>query len=158
MKIFYYCYGGAHSSVIAAALHMDKISYPLNYEQVLNFPYFDLITPRQKGLPILLGKDNEGNEIYFVGYGKNKEMIVKLLKSFLQVNDIKDNDYLFVNALDKINWRVKLGGFMSKALRQKSLGSRISALGILLSGNQIKEKVEKVKEISRGKKEFLTNI
>lgn len=158
MKIFYYCYGGAHSSVIAAALHLKKINYPINYSEVLDFPYFDLNTPQQKGLPILLGKDELENEIYFVGYGKNKEMIVKLLKSFLQLNGIVDDDYLFVNALDKINWRVKLGGFLSKALKQKYLGSKFTALGILLSAEQINDKVEKVKGISRGNREFLTNI
>ncbi|SES67210.1 DUF3189 family protein [Anaerobranca gottschalkii] len=151
MKIFYYCYGGAHSSVIAAALHLEKISYPLNYQEILDFPYFDLNTPKEKGMPILLGKDVKGNEIYFVGYGKNKEMIVKLLKSFLKIHGVKDEEFLFVNALERINWRVKLGGFLSKALNLKKIGSRFTALGIVLSGPQIKETVENVKELSENK-------
>ncbi|SHJ91553.1 Protein of unknown function [Anaerobranca californiensis DSM 14826] len=148
MKIFYYCYGGAHSSVIAAALHLEKISYPLNYQEILDFPYFDGNNPKGKGLPIFLGKDIKGNEIYFVGYGKNKEMIVKLLKSFLKIHGIKDEEYLFVNALERIDWRVKLGGFLSKALNFKKIGSRFTALGIVLSGPQIKKTVEKVKNLS----------
>lgn len=158
MKIFYYCYGGAHSSVIAAALHLNKLSYPLTYGEIINFTYFDLNSPEIKGTPTLLGTDENKNEIYFVGYGKNKEMIVKLIKSFLQVNGINDDQYLFVDALDKINWRVHLGGFVSKALKQKNIGRRFTALGILLSAKEIQNKVETAKEISKGYRESLTKV
>ncbi len=158
MKIFYFCYGGAHSSVIAAALHLGKIKYPLDYNEIINFNNFDLNTSDYKGIPTLMGIDEKGNQIYYVGYGKNKEMIVKLLKSFLQIHGVKDNQYLFVDALDKINWRVKLGGFISKALKQKKIGIRFTALGILLSAEDIYNKVETVKTIIEGKIQSLTKL
>ncbi len=66
MKIIYHCYGGSHSSVITAAIHLgfiprDKIP---KTEELMKLPFYDKQTDKDHGILRLMGKDDLGNEIY----------------------------------------------------------------------------------------------
>ncbi|WP_350342460.1 DUF3189 family protein [Proteinivorax tanatarense] len=158
MKIFYYCYGGAHSSVVAAALHLKIISPPLTKEKILKLPYFDLTIPENRGIPIKLGEDKKGNKIYFVGLGKNKKLIVKFAENFLAAHKIRDDNYILIDCLVNISFYVKLGGFISKVLNFKTLGTSITATGIINSEEELIKAVDAAKQISSGNTNILTKI
>ncbi|WP_353894382.1 DUF3189 family protein [Proteinivorax hydrogeniformans] len=158
MKIFYYCYGGAHSSVVAAAIHLEKVFPPLTYEKVKQLPYFDLTSPKNRGVPIKLGEDCDKNEIYFVGFGKDKQLIVKFVESFLNAHGVEDDRYIMVDCLASISFYVKIGGFISKVLNLRKLGQMITAKGIVDSEKSLLKAVDVAKQVSEGKSDILTKI
>ena len=64
MKIIYSCYGGTHSSPIAAAIHLgrlpdDRIPSP---EELMKTDYYDKVSADIKGELILCGEDKWGNQ------------------------------------------------------------------------------------------------
>ena len=69
LKIIYHCYGGSHSSVIAAALHLkwiDKDRLP-SEEEMMAIPYYDKTDNGDFGSILFIGIDESGNEIYVLG-------------------------------------------------------------------------------------------
>lgn len=133
MKIVYYCYGGAHSSVIAASIHVgmlpiDRIPTP---KEILTIPYFD-ITPNDKiGLPLYMGIDSWGNEVYCMGWGIYKDDILSLI--LLLTNE--DNQFIFdhtifIDALPVADRLIKLGGFLSRRLGLVAIGRPFIMEGI----------------------------
>ena len=59
MKIIYSCYGGAHSSVVASAIHLGYL--PMNRipteDEILSIPYYDQSPKELRGTPIYIGTD-----------------------------------------------------------------------------------------------------
>ena len=56
MKVIYHCYGRAHSSVIAAYLHLGKLPMqgPVTKEQIMAVPEFDLAEAADWGATLFL--------------------------------------------------------------------------------------------------------
>ena len=69
MKVIYHCYGRAHSSVVAAHLHLGSLPMagPVNIRQLLGLAEFDRADPSQWGIPHFMGRDEQGNEVYILG-------------------------------------------------------------------------------------------
>ncbi|RBP39198.1 Protein of unknown function [Garciella nitratireducens DSM 15102] len=133
MKVVYYCYGGAHSSVIASSIHVGML--PINRiptaKEILAIPYFD-ITPNDKiGSLLYMGIDSWGNEIYCMGWGIYKNDILSLI--FLLTNE-EDNfifDHtIFVDALPVANQWIKLGGLLSRRLGLVKIGRPLVIKGV----------------------------
>ena len=69
VKVIYHCYGRAHSSVVAAHLHLGNLPMagPVSIEQLIGLAEFDRADPSQWGIPYLMGRDERGNEVYILG-------------------------------------------------------------------------------------------
>jgi hypothetical protein len=69
MKIIYHCFGGSHSSVTAAALHLgmlDKTRIPTR-EQLMDVPYYDKTSDEDFGSIRYMGTDEFGHDVYVLG-------------------------------------------------------------------------------------------
>ena len=69
MKLFYCCYGGAHTSVTCACIHLgylpdDRIPAASEF---LSVPYYDKMENRDLGTPVFMGRDEMGWDIYIIG-------------------------------------------------------------------------------------------
>lgn len=69
MKVIYHCYGGSHSSVVAAALHLKwldptRLPDPLD---LIHLPYFDKTQDSDFGRIHYMGTDESGHDIYILG-------------------------------------------------------------------------------------------
>lgn len=66
MHIIYHCVGGAHSSVIASAIHLGMLpeTRVATNSEILSIPYYDNITREHYGRIIHRGTDEYGNNIY----------------------------------------------------------------------------------------------
>lgn len=147
MIIIYHCWGGAHSSVTAASIHLgilprDRIPAK---EEFLQTAYFDRAWPRDHGKIFPLGVDEYGHQICFMGREFYDDIIIRAIKGISQVYHL-DNQILFVDAMPCVNLLMMLGGSVSRALRLIAIGRPVVIRGTQQCYKQIVQLVEKVKK------------
>lgn len=151
MKIIYHCYGRAHSSVIAAHLHLGTIPITglVNKEQIMAIPEFDLAETGDWGKPHFLGTDEFGNEIFILGLNSQAQICCRAIIS-LAYDLGKADQILLINSLSVIGILTRVGGFLSKKMRLSGIGKPLAAKGIINSLPRLRRLVAGVKnEIQR---------
>ncbi|HZK34949.1 MAG TPA: DUF3189 family protein, partial [Bacillota bacterium] len=101
MKLVYYCYGGAHTSVTCASIHldylpMDKVPKAEEFNKV---PFYDKMDNDKLGTPVYVGRDELGIDIYIMGMKNSSSVIIPTIKSYLNFCGDLQKDLVFVNAL-----------------------------------------------------------
>lgn len=132
MKVFYYCYGSAHSSVVASAIHLgylptDRIP---EAKEFLKLPYYDKTNPYEIGKPFYIGDDDKGNQVFIIGMASERELVKRAIISYLKLNGKDVGQILMVNTLRNVNIKTKLGGFLSRRLGFVSFGRPLTIKGI----------------------------
>lgn len=123
MKIIYHCFGGSHSSVLAAALHLgliEKNRLP-SMDEMLALPYFDKTSKKDFGSIRFMGIDEYNNEIYILGKKNVGQRYDNMLKGVAELLGKKD-EIIFVDCMTRVNLGMKLGGFTSRRMGWVSLG------------------------------------
>ena len=118
MKVFYYCYGSAHSSVISAAIHTGMLNPTLipSSDEIINLPHYDKTSNPEIGTAFFFGYDKMDNEIYIIGMKSEKEIVLQSIQSLLQNVGIPGTNYIFINTLTHVNFITRIGGFLSRKL------------------------------------------
>lgn len=156
MILFYYCYGGAHTSVTCASIHLsylpnDRIPSAHEFKSV---PFYDKMENKNIGLPVYMGRDELGWDVYFIGMKSASVVVIPAIKSYLNENYISQTDILFVNTLAKLHPITSIGGFSSRRLSLVSLGRPMTVWGIRRSYPLLIDLVNNVKEVLRIRMEF----
>lgn len=152
MKIIYSCYGGAHSSIVASAIHMGYL--PMDRtptkEEILNTPYYDQSPKEFRGTPIYMGIDENLRKIYAIGMGPYRTEYTKIAYNFAfqLANDHKENIQI-INVVPLLSFSTKLGGFMSRRVGLVKLGRPLTVKGIQKKYDFFVELVEDVKNRCR---------
>lgn len=135
MKIVYHCYGGAHASPTAAAIHLGIL--PCNrrptFTELLRVPHFDSIRSWEHGKLFRAGVDIVGNEVYTMGRRNSTDLVIKLLKEFTRLSGDDPDEYYFVNCVQLLNPFMVTGGYSSRALGWVGFGRPIVTFGTILS-------------------------
>ncbi|NLM39658.1 MAG: DUF3189 family protein [Firmicutes bacterium] len=148
MKIIYYCYGGTHSSPIAAALHiglLPKNKCPTK-EEILRLPWFDKVTTAQRGQLFLVGKDRAGNPVYVCGRGREKQGITQAIISGLLLAEGDPDELLFVDTLPAVNLFMRVGGYLSRRFNLVRIGRPLVVYGAQLAFPRLVALVEQAQE------------
>lgn len=155
MKIIYHCFGGSHSSVTAAALHLGilkKNTIPTP-DELIKIPYFDKTSDSDFGSIRYMGTDEFGNEVYVLG---KKSLGNRFGSILLGVAEIlgKQDELLVVNCMELVNWSMKLGGFTSRRLGLVALGRPVVSWGTGRAFRQLVNLVEitRVKAIRKNRR------
>ncbi|HBQ87804.1 MAG TPA: hypothetical protein DER33_02495 [Syntrophomonas sp.] len=143
MKIIYHCFGGSHSSVTAAALHLGLIDKhrPPTVDELMSLPYFDKTTEADFGSIRFMGIDEYGNEVYVLGKKSMSERLTHILNGLAQILGVEDQ-VLVVNAMDRVNISMKLGGFTSRRIGLPSVGRPVVSRGTIKAFFQLVNLVE----------------
>lgn len=133
MKIIYSCYGGAHSSIIASAIHVGYL--PVDRvptgKEILNTPYYDQSPSEFRGKPIYMGTDEKLREIYALGMGPYRTEYTKIAYNFvLQLAGKNKGDIQIINVVPLLGFLTKFGGFMSRRAGLVKLGRPLTVSGI----------------------------
>ncbi len=151
MIIIYHCYGGTHTSVVAASIHLNALPdnrLPRNIE-ILKLPYYDKRESSQIGIPVYCGKDEYGNKIYIQGMGKARKTVLNLLNSIMEIGGIKEDEVKVVNTLENANILTRVGGYLSRGLGLVFPGRYLTVWGLKLTYHKLLGTVKQVKtEIS----------
>ena len=135
MKIVYHCYGGAHASPTAAAIHLGILPpnrWP-SFADIQAIPYFDAITRNQHGRMIKVGQDSQGNEVYILARRNSVKLIPQVIKEFTKLSGNNTAEYHFVNCVQLFNPFMVTGGFSSRAMGWVNIGRPIVTFGTILS-------------------------
>lgn len=148
MKIIYHCYGGTHSSVIAASLHLgllEKNRLP-SAEELLACPNFDRLTNQDYGKIFYMGKDKQGHEVYIMGCKNNGLLVETVLREFCRIINHNDKMVTLACIVPCLNILIKFGGFLSRRLNLITLGRLFLFPGSRLAFNKIRKIVETVED------------
>ncbi|MDT8901201.1 DUF3189 family protein [Anaeroselena agilis] len=132
MNIVYYCFAGAHASVVASAIHCGllPVEHVPTYDEFVALPYYDRTAPRLIGSPYLMGRDEYGHNVYFLGLWDQRLPIMAAVGALLATASIDEQDYFFQDAFPLINFSTKIGGLLSKRYCLTSIGRRITVWGM----------------------------
>lgn len=148
LVVIYYCFAGAHASVVSSAIHCGML--PTNriptYDELIGIQYYDQTDPDYIGMPYLMGDDEYGNSIYFMGMWNQRQALAGTLEKLLIAAGISPDKYILQDSFPVLNFSTKVGGALSKRLLITSLGRRISVWGIQRRYPQFVSLVENVKK------------
>ncbi len=146
--LFYHCYGGAHTSVTCASIHLNYLPHdriPETYE-FKAIPFYDKMENSKLGTPLYMGRDDLGWDIYALGLKDGKSVVIPAIKSLLNVSGIYNRDVLFVSALVQVNPLTAIGGFTSRKLGLPFIGRPMTIWGIRKTYPLLVDLVTRVKE------------
>lgn len=146
MRIVYTCYGGAHSSPVAAAIHLNLLTrhrLPTAHE-LLSLPLYEKTTRRQHGSVIFVGCDHAGHAVYVLGRGAAGPAVVRAVKSGMALAGQSGGEVFFVNTLAAVNTWMRIGGFLSRGLGFTFLGRPLVIYGTQRAFPQLVRLVEDV--------------
>ncbi len=117
MKVIYHCYGGAHSSVIAAALHLKIIGKERlpTINEMMAIPYYDKTVNGDFGSIRFMGIDDSGNEVYVLGKKSMGDKYTKILMGVAEIMGAGDQ-IIAIDCLNRVNLSMKMGGFLSRRI------------------------------------------
>jgi len=147
MKIIYHCFGGAHSSVTAAAVHLgwlptDRIP---TEEMIASLPLFDQNTNEDHGHIRLLGIDENNNEIYIAGRRNAARLFENIVTGITDIFERPADEIRLVNVMPYVNWKMVFGGYTSRRLGVIKIGRPVVLTGIRYSYLKIVSLVHQVK-------------
>jgi len=150
MKIIYHCYGGAHSSVTAAAVHLgllptDRLPEPGELKQI---PYFDGPVAQDHGRVQSMGQDEFGNDIYVIGRRNESRTFENMARGLTEILAVPEGQFHLINVMPYVNWKMVLGGFTSRKLGLTFIGRPIIIAGVRYSYWQIVGLVNRVKVLT----------
>ena len=130
LKVIYHCYGGSHSSVLAAALHLRLLPRHRlpTLEEMMALPYFDKTTDEDFGAVKFMGVDEYNNEVYCLGKKSLGDRYSNLLTGIAGILG-KEGEVLAVNTMNRVNWFMKLGGYASRRAGLVALGRPVLGRG-----------------------------
>ncbi|GAA0403256.1 DUF3189 family protein [Paenibacillus motobuensis] len=164
MIYIYNCYGGTHTSVLAAAYHLNQLPRDRkpSKEEILNTYMFDKLLPQEHGKLIHHGKDDQGNDIFSVGRGNSKAVIPAITSSFQLLADKEElsEKVILSNTSPTVPLMMTIGGFCSRQLKLTTLGRALLVLGAQQTYKNIIQLVENTNRAgnnSSSKVEVLNN-
>jgi len=131
MRVIYYCYGSAHSSILAAAIHLGKL--PMNrvpdYTEILKLDDFDIARDDSLGHIFYKGQDDKGHEVYTLGMGPETHIVKRSLLSMIEHSSVPMNQFIFAQALPQLHPIGKVGGALSRRYGFEKIGRFLAAKG-----------------------------
>ncbi|KAB3531471.1 DUF3189 family protein [Alkaliphilus serpentinus] len=148
MHIIYHCVGGSHSSVVATAIHLNRlpIDQKPSMSDILNISYFDKMTIRDRGKIIYRGTDEKGNKIYNMSRQFVPQLVIPLIEDTWNMLGGNPEELLMVSTMSSVNFLMRLGGFTSRRMNWVSFGRPIVASGVLQTYFNIVKIVEETKK------------
>jgi hypothetical protein len=85
-------------------------------------PFFDRITKEHHGCLIFIGTDELGHDVYVLGRGPSAITVERALASGIALVGGDPGSVRFFNTLPTVNWWMRVGGFLSRAVGITVLG------------------------------------
>ncbi|NLV15929.1 MAG: DUF3189 family protein [Syntrophomonadaceae bacterium] len=143
MKVIYHCFGGSHSSVTAAAIHLGILpphSVP-DTHQLLSLPYYDKTPGNEYGKIRFVGVSSDGHQVYVLGKENLGDRMNEIFYEIGRLLDL-DNEFVAVNTMPSVNIFMMLGGYLSRRLGLARLGRPILVFGTRLAFPRLVEQVK----------------
>lgn len=129
-KVVYHCYGGSHSSVTAAGIHLGLLprERTAQADELLQVPHFDQYEVITHGQYRFIGHDKDGNEVFVLGKRTAGPNITVLLYKIAELFGHREK-ICPVDTTKPINLLMVVGGFFSRGLNMVAFGRPLVLLG-----------------------------
>ncbi|ABR49009.1 conserved hypothetical protein [Alkaliphilus metalliredigens QYMF] len=133
MKIIYNCYGGTHTSIVTASIHvgrlpMDRIPHSVELNEI---SAYDRMETGDIGYLTYMGKDEYHNDVYAVGLGSQRVFYTGILHQLSnELTTYQKQELLVIDTLRFAHFTVHIGGFLSRKIHLISLGRPLVNYGI----------------------------
>jgi hypothetical protein len=133
-NLIYFCYGGSHSSITAANIHLGRLpaGRRAGFRQILRQPHFDKAEKEELGLIRHMGDDEAGNAVHVVGLAGGKAVVSRALTDVLALCGVPVADFRFEPTLQNAGVILRLGGYASRGLGWVAVGRPVCVLGVWL--------------------------
>jgi hypothetical protein len=148
VKVVYYDYGGSHSTVTAAHLHLGRMPSDRtpSVREIMAQPAFDVADTQDLGKLRRMGTDEQGNEVYVLGLASGRAALAPAMRQFLALFGEDPGQLCMVNSMEHVNLAMRVGGFASRRLGLVALGRPLVAWGVQL---QYQQQVRMVAQVRR---------
>jgi len=144
MEIIYHCYGGTHSSVLAAARHTGLVMNNKSVNsQLFQIPFFDCQDRTNQGYLYFFAKDENGNRVYVIGRRWCHEALSLVLGG--AKGEPLPSELLLINTFCCVPWLLRLAGYLSRRLGLSRFTRPLLLLGMRQADGCIRELVFRVK-------------
>jgi hypothetical protein len=148
LKLVYYSDTKPQVGPVAAAIHLNQLPADQVPEIQQLIDSFTSHRVPGDGVPLWLGWDESGNDIFTLHLGKAWGLGLQTV-GFLLFNDSNPLDWKFFNVRLTMNFSLKAGAFISSRLNLDKLERTLVARGIQKSYRDIVALVRKTKELSK---------
>ncbi|HEX3016104.1 MAG TPA: DUF3189 family protein [Desulfobacteria bacterium] len=147
MKIIYNCYGGSHSSVTSAAIHLGLVGDRVPCARDLcRLPNYDAQVRKDHGTLRLMGTDEFQNQVYVVGRRSMGKPVSRAMAGLAEIFGIPKQDFMLVDPMPFVNLAMMIGGYTSRRLGLIPLGRPIVCWGTRLAFPRLRKLVAGVKK------------
>lgn len=149
MIVIYQDIGGAHSSVVAANIHLNRLPSDVvpDKKDILALPTFDKIQLKDWGHLIYIGEDEFGAKVYTLSRQRKPELVIPAITDMYSIL-IGDTKGLYImNTIPAVNVWMAIGGYSSRMLGLVGFGRPIVAYGVLKAYKKIAVIVGQVKDM-----------
>jgi hypothetical protein len=131
MKIIYHCFGGAHSSVTAAAIHLGQLPEDTipDGSEFTKLAFYDVQKRITHGNLYLSGIDSGNNQIYILGRRGKSQAVSNLAEDLMRALGADKESIMLVNAAKHVNLTMRIGGLLSRHLGMVKWGRPIVIWG-----------------------------
>jgi len=150
--VVYHCFGAAHTSVAAAALHCGRLPAhgPVSAGEVLSVPGFDRRAGSDIGGAFYVGRDSRCCDVFVIGFDGSRRLIARAALELLGHLQGSGGPVVLSETLPAASLLVKIGGYTSRRLGLVRLGRPLAALGVVFSIPALRRTVGSTRlEISR---------
>lgn len=148
MIVIYHDVGGAHSTAVAANIHINKL--PMNRipskQEILNLPTFDKIEKEQVGHLVYIGKDEFNAQIYTLSRQRKPNLVISAVTDMYNILHGNTNELIIVDTKPAVNLLMNIGGFTSRRLHWVSFGRPIVTKGTQQAYMDLVDMVKNVKK------------
>jgi hypothetical protein len=135
VRIIYHCWGGSHSSVVCASIHLgtlpcDRVPTTAEYMAVARF---ERQTNRDHGRLFLMGTDSDGNEVYILGRRSSGRITDHILPGTARAFGLPDCEVATFDTIVSVNLAMRIGGLLSRGLGVVAVGRPLVIAGCKLA-------------------------
>ncbi|AAK78429.1 hypothetical protein BJV85_003568 [Clostridium acetobutylicum] len=156
MLVIYHDVGGAHSTAVAANIHINKL--PIDRvpkkEELLKLKTFDKVDKGNMGHLIYIGEDEYKSKIYTIGRQYSANLVIPAIEDMYTILKKNNEELMIIDTKPTVNILMKIGGFTSRRLHLVSIGRPIVTYGSLKAYMEIAGIVRGVKN---NLKEMISN-
>ncbi|OAA91918.1 DUF3189 family protein [Clostridium ljungdahlii] len=131
MIVIYHDVGGAHSTAVAANIHignlpMDRIP---SKKELLDLPTFDKMEKKDLGRLIYIGKDEFNTDVYTLARKYAPDIVIPAIMDMYSIFNKNTDELIIVDTKPTVNLLMNIGGYTSRKLHWVSVGRPIVTKG-----------------------------
>ncbi|MDP4178345.1 MAG: DUF3189 family protein [Bacillota bacterium] len=148
MIVIYHDVGGAHSTAVAANIHINKLLMNRipSKQEILSLPTFDKIEKEQVGHLVYIGKDEFNAQIYTLSRQRKPNLVISVVTDMYNILHGNTNELIIVDTKPAVNLLMNIGGFTSRRLHWVSFGRPIVTKGTQQAYMDLVDMVKNVKK------------